>query len=125
MSKTSSLKALSSMDRIADHFVNYLFDQYRGSRHVRRVAAWIGFILKAIERSDATVRINRERQLTFTYSGHRYKVRYRHNIRPRGGIEVVEMLPGRGSPDGRVVLLIASLQDAEDVYREGLSRALG
>jgi hypothetical protein len=112
------------MDRIADHFVNYLFDQYRGTRHVRRVAAWIGFILKPIERSRATVRINRERQLVFTRSGHRYKVRYRHDILPRGGIEVVEVLPGRGSPDGRIVLTIANLQDAEDVYRRGLSRAL-
>jgi len=52
-----------SLDRIADHFVNYLFDEYRGSRHVRRVAAWIGFILKAIERSGAAVTRNRERQV--------------------------------------------------------------
>ncbi len=112
------------MDRMADHFVNYLFDQYRGARHVRRVAAWIGFVLKAIERAGATARINRQRQLVFERSGHRYKVRYRHQIRPRGGIEIVRVLPGRGAPDGEVLLRIASLQDAEDAYRSALSRVL-
>lgn len=112
------------MDRIADHFVNYLFDQYRGARHVRRVAAWIGFLLKAIERIGGTVRINRQRQVVFTRSGHRYKVRYKHTIAPRGGIEIVEVLPGRGAPDGEVLLRIASLQDAEDAYRGALRRAL-
>jgi hypothetical protein len=112
------------MDRIADHFVNYLFDQYRGARHVRRVAAWIGFVLTAIERAGATARINRQRQLVFERDGHRYKVRYRHDIRPRGGIEILKVLPGRGAPDGEILLRIASLGNAEDAYRGGLARAL-
>ncbi len=36
-------------DRMADEFVTYLFERYRGSRHVRRVASWIGFIVAGIE----------------------------------------------------------------------------
>ena len=112
------------MDRIADHFVNYLFERYQGSRHVRRVASWIGFILKGIERAGASVTINRERQLVLMHKGHRYKIRYRHDIPPRGGIEMLRVLPGRGSPDGEVLLRIASLQDAEDAYRRGLGRVL-
>ena len=112
------------MDRIADHFVNYLFDQYRGSRHVRRVTAWIGFILKAIEATGATVRINRQRQLVFARNGQRYKVRYRHDIRPRGGIEILRVLPGRGAPDGDVLLSIGSLEDAEHAYLGNLQQTL-
>jgi hypothetical protein len=113
------------MDRIADHFVNYLFDEKQGSRHVHRVAAWIGFVLTGIVRTGATVRINRKRQVVFEHHGHRYKVRYQHTIRPRGGLEVIQVLPGRGAPDGDVLLRIASLQDAEDAYRGKLRRVLG
>ncbi len=39
----------ASAERLADHFVSYLFDEFQGSRHVRRVATWIGFLLKAVE----------------------------------------------------------------------------
>jgi hypothetical protein len=35
------------VELLADHFVNYIFDTYQGTRHVRRVATWIGFLLKA------------------------------------------------------------------------------
>ena len=35
----------ASVERVADHFVNYLFDTYRGSRHVRHVASWVGFLV--------------------------------------------------------------------------------
>src|SRR5262249_39402797 len=31
----------ASVERLANYFVNYLFDRYQGSRHVRRVATWI------------------------------------------------------------------------------------
>ena len=36
-------------ERIADHFVNYLFAEYYGDRHVRRVASWVGLIVLGIE----------------------------------------------------------------------------
>ena len=37
-------------ERIADHFVNYLFAEYYGDRHVRRVASWVGLIVLGIEK---------------------------------------------------------------------------
>ena len=49
-------------ERFADHFVSYLFDQYQGSRHVRRVASWIGFIIIAVDKiAGGTLRQNRQR----------------------------------------------------------------
>lgn len=112
------------MDRIADHFVNYLFDQYQGSMHVRRVASWIGMILKGISRSGAeNIKFNRKRQLTFEYRGKKFKVRYNHQILKRGGIEIVEILPSRGTPDGEIIFQSGNLRDAEDIYL-GLGRRL-
>ena len=36
----------AAVERLADYFVNYLFDEFQGTRHVRRVATWIGFLRK-------------------------------------------------------------------------------
>ena len=106
------------MEWLADRFVSYLFDEYRGTRHVRRVATWIGFALKAIQRvAGPTLRLSRSRQITFERSGHKFKARYNHKAGPRGGIEIVEVLPGRGMPDGETVVQITSLAQAEDLYR--------
>ena len=92
--------------------------------HVHRVASWIGMILKGIERSGAEkINFNRTRQLTFEYRGKKFKVRYNHQIRRRGGIEIVEILPGRGTPDGEVVFQARNIRDAEDIYL-GLGRLL-
>lgn len=108
-----------SVERLADHFVNYLFDRYRGNRHVRRVASWVGFVVTAIARvSPGQVKLNRERQLTFTYARRRFKVRYNHKAGARGGIEVVEVLRGAGSPDGAVVVQATKLTEAESLYAE-------
>jgi hypothetical protein len=54
--------------------------------------------------------------LFFESGGHRYKVKYNHSIRPRGGIEIVEISQDRGSPEIRTVLTIASLNDAARFY---------
>jgi len=107
------------MERIAEYFVNYLFNHYQGVRHVRRVATWIGLILKGIERSGAdNIRINRSRQLIFDYRDRPFKVRYNHQVGGRGGIEIVEILPGRGAPDGEIVFQAKNLQDSDDVYQK-------
>src|SRR5262245_30435608 len=106
-------------ERLADYFVAYLFDNYRGTRHVRRVATWIGFLLKAIERlPGASFSRSRKRQLTFSYRGRRLKVRYEHSVGSRGGIQFVEVLPGRGAPEGAVALNVKNLADAENTYRD-------
>ncbi|MBI4192858.1 MAG: hypothetical protein HY525_20285 [Betaproteobacteria bacterium] len=97
----------------------YLFDNYRGTRHVRRVATWIGFLLKAVEKlPGVSFTRQRSRQLMFDYRGRRFKVRYSHKVGARGGIQFVEVLPGRGAPEGAVALDVSSLAGAEDAYRE-------
>lgn len=109
----------ASTERLADHFVSYLFDQYRGTRHVRRVATWIGFLLKAVENlPGAELRQMRTRQVAFDYKGRRFKVRYNHQAARRGGIEFVEVLPGRGQPEGDVAVQVTSLDEAESAYRD-------
>jgi len=105
------------MDRLANHFLNYLFENYQDSLHVRRVATWIGLILKGIEKTGpGKIRLNRARQLLFNYEGHLFKARYNHKVGSRGGIEILEVLKGRGAPDGEIVMQIANLQDAENTY---------
>lgn len=108
-----------SLDRMADYFVNYLFDEYKGTRHVRRVAAWVGLIVLGIGRvADRDWKVPRSRQLEFVYRSRRFKAKYDHRVGARGGIRVVEVLPGRGSPEGDTVLEIASLRDAGSFYAE-------
>lgn len=104
---------------IAEYFVNYLFDDFKGVRHVRRVATWIGFLLKAIEKlPGVSFTRSRSRQLTFEYRDRRFKVRYSHKIKPRGGIEFIEVLSGRGAPEGKPVLSVGSLSGAETTYHD-------
>jgi hypothetical protein len=107
----------NSAELLADGFVSYLFEQYRGTRHVRRIASWIGFIIKAVDRLPGVSFSRRHsRQLGFDYRGRRFKARYNHTAGTRGGIDIVEVLPGRGGPEGKVAVSIVSLSDAEDVY---------
>lgn len=110
-------RAPASAERLADHFVSYLFDQYQGSRHVRRVASWIGFIIVAVEKVAAgTLAQNRERQITFRYRSRQFKAKYDHRAGPRGGIKIIEVLPGRGAPEGQIVMEIKNLAEAEGCY---------
>jgi hypothetical protein len=105
-------------DRLADHFVNYLFDTYKGSRHVRRVASWVGLIVKGIEKLNGNLYIPRDRQLRFDYKGRTFKAKFNHRAggSQRGGIEIVEILPGRGSPEGKAVRSITNLDEAAAFY---------
>jgi hypothetical protein len=98
--------------------VSYLFDQYHGSRHVRRVASWIGFIIVAAEKvADGTLGQNRERQIMFRYKARQFKAKYDHKVGHRGGIKIIEVLPGRGAPEGQVVIEVKNLTEAEACYR--------
>ena len=38
-------------ERMADEFVRYLRDDFKGVRRVRRVASWLGFIVLGIRRN--------------------------------------------------------------------------
>jgi hypothetical protein len=70
---------------------NYLFGTYRGSRHVRRISAWLGFLVFGIEK----IKVHRTRQVFFEAKGRRYKIKYSHAVKPRGGIEIVEISSAR------------------------------
>ena len=105
-------------EMLADYFVSYLFTKYQGTRHVRRIASWIGFVIKGVERVvGANLHRSRSRQIRFDYHNRQFKVRYNHGAGGRGGIQIVEVLSGRGAPEGHVVVDIISLADAERVYR--------
>jgi hypothetical protein len=109
--------AAPSAERIAQYFVDYLFARYDGSRHVRRVASWFGFLIKAIERaSGGELDRSRVRQLAFSYRDHRFKVKFNHKAGKRGGIEIIEVLPLQGLPEGEVAIRIRNLDEAEVVY---------
>lgn len=101
-----------SADRMADAFVNYLFDEYKGSRHVRRIASWLGLLVLGVEKIKSTWWIPRSRQLFFETDGYRYKAKYNHSLGGRGGIEIIQVGEGRGSPEIGAVLSISSLDDA-------------
>ncbi len=104
-------------EQLANRFVSYLFDQYKGSRHVRRVASWIGFLILAVEKiAGSSLHQNRQRQIMFEYKGRQFKVRYNHKTGSRGGIDIVEVLRERGSPEGETVLQIKNLAEAEQCY---------
>ena len=103
-------------EKLADYFVKYLFDNYRGTRHVRRVASWVGLIVLAVNRIGEERDLRRTRQLGFMLEGRIFKVKYNHSIGGRGGIQIVEVLPGRGSPEGDIVISITSLSEAEQFY---------
>lgn len=106
-----------SADRVAEHFVNYLFDDYPGdARHVRRVASWLGLLAMGIEKLKTSWRPSNARQLVFDIGDRRFKARYNHGIKPRGGIEFVEIEKTRGAPEIEVVLQIASLAEAAEFY---------
>jgi hypothetical protein len=106
----------ASAERLANYFVDYLYDNYRGSRHVRRVASWTGLLVLGIEHLGAKARIPRTRQLVFAYKDRSFKLKYNHKAGPRGGIDVVEVLQGRGMPEGSTMRSIRSLSEAERFY---------
>jgi hypothetical protein len=111
------VKKAISASRLADHFSDYLFHQYTGdARHVQRVSTWLGFLILGLEKLKVAWRPFRERQLIFEHKGKRYKARFNHRIKPRGGIEFVEVAIAPGLPDIAVVVTIASLNDAADFY---------
>jgi hypothetical protein len=110
--------AQASPDRVAAYFVAYLFKQYGGSQHVRRVAAWIGLIVLGLKRLGVSWWLHKQRQLFFEHNGHRYKVKYNHQAGPRGGVEIIEVRPSPGSPEVRTVETLTRLSEVERFYRK-------
>jgi hypothetical protein len=108
-------------ERIADYFVSYLYAQYPGDMHVRRVASWIGLIVLGIDKLADRRYIPRSRQLRFEYDGRTFKAKFNHHAGTgsglkRGGIDIVEIVEGRGSPEGSTVCSITNLAEAARFY---------
>ena len=106
------------LESLANKYVKYLFDNYGQTRHVRRVASWIGLILLGVDRAADRIELFRVRQLRFWFQGRAFKIRYSHRVSTKGGIEIVEALPLQGMPDGKRVFLISNLSDAGRFHSE-------
>jgi len=52
----------------------------------------------------------------FDYKSRQFKVKYNHETGARGGLDIVEVLHGRGAPEGGVVVQVTNLAEAEDCY---------
>lgn len=114
-----------SPELLADKFISYLSVKYSSNRHVRRVASWIGFIIMGVHNCKGITNIvpRRTRQIEFEFKNRNFKVKFDHRIGGRGGIEIREFLPGKGAPNGNVVVQVKNLQEAEALYH-GLARCL-
>ncbi len=106
----------ASAERLADHFINYLFAEKADNRHVRRVASWVGLIVLGIEKLTGSRYVPRTRQLRFDYDKRSFKAKFNHSAGARGGIEIVEIVDGRGSPEGQTICSITNLEEAAAFY---------
>ena len=102
-------------ERIADHFVNYLFAEYPGDRQVRRVASWVGLIVLGIEKLIGHRYVTHTRQFRFDYAGRSFRAKYNRKAGPNGGIDIVETLAG-GSGEGLTICSITNLEEAAGFY---------
>jgi len=82
---------------IANHFVKVICEKKPRTKHVRRVASWIGFLVHGLDKIGAKFEI-KNRQLRMLAGGRKYKVRFQHKLPVgggiRGGIEIIEMPSG-------------------------------
>jgi hypothetical protein len=74
-------------------------------------------LLRPLKNSEAPLsdKIDSDRSCLFT-SIVNSKAKYNHEVGARGGIEIVEVLSGRGAPEGDVVIQVRNLAEAEDCY---------
>ncbi len=103
----------TSVDRMLRHFVMVIRNQ---RLEVQRVAPYLGFVAKGIDKVSGGDWETRRRQLIFRVKGVPFKARYDHKLR---GVRVLRVLPGRGMPDGESIATIANLDEAEGFYLNG------
>jgi len=107
----------NAIERLTYYYVNYIVKNHSDSYHIRRIVSWVPLILKGIDKlPGAAPECLRIRQASFSYKNKKFKARYNHKIGSRGGVEIIEVLPGPGSPDGKTVLEIKNFSDAEKCY---------
>jgi len=106
-------------ERFTIRFLDYLYDNYRNERHIKRMAPSIGPIIwKIFQISHPS--LNRVRQIRFSYRDHVFKARYSHHN--NGMLEIVEVV---GRRDRRTVCRIRNLTEAMNLnLRESLDTLL-
>lgn len=106
----------SNEDLLCRYFVGVICesDRFSASRNIRQVLPWVGFVIGGLRFVD-DLKIQRLRQITFSFSGKRFKAKFQH-AGLKSGIRIVEVLPEPGSPEGETVFFIRSLKDAEHFY---------
>ena len=113
---------MDSSEHVANTFAAYMRDNIERP-HVFRVTTWLGMLILAIDKVKTDWWISTPRQLFFSAVSYdtnpegRYKVRFNHSIRPRGGLEIIEVGTGRGQAELGVVATFASLSDVERFHQ--------
>ncbi len=115
-SEMTKKRADATAEGIAGYFVGFLVEKFPRRRHVRRVASWVGFIVLGIKKLTVNYRILHTRQLRFDYAGRSFKAKFNHEAGPRGGIDIVEIVPGKRSPEGAIICSITNLEEAANFY---------
>jgi hypothetical protein len=105
-----------SADRMAEEFLAYLFKNRANDRHVRRVASWLGLLILGVDKVKDRWWVSHIRQLCFECHGRRFKVKFDHEPRPRGGIHFVEIEPNRGQRELRTILIVTNLDEAATFF---------
>jgi hypothetical protein len=82
---------------------------------------WVGLIVLGIDKLADRRYIPRNRQLRFDYDGRSFKAKFNHRTGTgsgfsRGGIDIIEIVEGRGSPEGKTVCSITNLKEAAAFY---------
>lgn len=108
-----------SAERMSDLFLTYLFKNKADSRHVRRIASWLGFLIVGVEEVKDKWWLSHTRQLCFEVGSKRYKARYKHDLGRgrRGGIEFVQVAKSQGQPEIRIAKQISDLSEAAAFFR--------
>lgn len=96
-------------EQLTIRFLDYLYDNYGDTRHIKRMAPSIGPIIWKLCQL-APLSLTHTRQIRFDYRGHRFKGRYSHH--GGGRFEIVETI---GRRDGRNVCTIRNLTDAMSI----------
>ncbi len=106
-----------SAERMTEAVLAHLFRNNADNPHVRRVASWLGLLILGIEEIKDMWWVSHTKQLCFEFDGRRFEARYNHRLKPRGGIEIIEVGPKPGLPDIGVVKMISNLKDAAKFFR--------
>jgi hypothetical protein len=119
---------MTKMERLARLIDEQVFTRYNRARHIREKLRWAEWLMAAVEELPGVeFHLQNKRVMIFTCRFRKFKLRFRHQIGGklcRGGIEVVEVLQRKGNPDGRVLLRIASRDDAKAAYNGGLAAVI-